>query len=33
MKSVNFWLLTNLMKHIDGAFREPAELEAKLDQN
>ena len=29
MKSVNFWLLTNLIKHVDGAFRGASGLDVK----
>jgi len=31
MKSVNFWLLTNLIKHVDEAFSSPTEWRLKLD--
>lgn len=31
MKSVNFWLLTNLIKHVDEAFRGAAGSQEKRD--
>lgn len=31
MKSVNFWLLANLIKHVDEAFKGAAGLQEKRD--
>lgn len=33
MKSVNFWPLTNLIKHVDEAFSRPTEWRVKPDWN